>query len=367
MWTRIRALVIKEFLLLWKDRRVRNVVLIPPLIQVFLFTYAATFDIANVPLGVWDEDRTPASRELVARFEASDTFARVASFDSPATADDALTSQQVYAVLHIGQRFADDLARGAGPAVQLLLDGRRSNTALIVNAYANAIVSAFDAERLAGAAAPGPRIAVRSWFNPNLESRWFILPALVALLPFIMTMLITALSIARERELGTFDQLLMTPLRPLEILVGKVLPALAFGLFETCLLIVAALLWFGLPLQGSTAVLIGGMLVFLLSGIAVGLAISSIAQTQQQAILGAFMFLSPAVILSGLATPIENMPVWCQWLTLGNPIRYMIVVSRGVFLRDIGWEVAVAEIWPMGLIGLSGLALATWLFRRRVA
>jgi ABC-2 type transport system permease protein len=210
------------------------------------------------------------------------------------------------------------------------------------------------------------RLEVRSWFNPNLESRWFILPGLVGMITLVLATIVTALSLAREREEGTFDQLLVTPLTPLEILIGKVLPGLAVGLIGATILVLVAHLWFRVPLIGSIALLYLGILLYLLSAVGIGVMISSFARTQQQALLGAFLFVVPAAILSGFATPIENMPEAVQWVTYANPLRYFLVICRGVFLQDLTLAELWPELWPMALIGVLTMGIATWLFRRRL-
>lgn len=363
MWGRIRALIVKEFRSLWKDPKVRGVLVVPPLIQVIIFAYAANFDVSQARLAVWDEDRSVHSRALIERFEVSDAFRRVETIDNPEAASAAIAAERVVAVLHVGPRFAADLTAGRTARVQLLIDGRRSNTAQIVNGYAGRIVEAFARERVG---AGGVSLVTRAWFNPNLESRWYILPGLVALLTFSMTLMVTALSVARERELGTFDQLLVTPLRPMEILAGKTIPPVIIGFGEAHLMLIAAVFWFDVPFTGSLLLLYAALIVFLLSGVGIGLAVSSVSQTQQQAILGVFLYLAPAIILSGYATPIANMPGWCQWLSLLTPNRYMLVLSRGIFLEALPLELAWPQLWPMALIGVATMAFATWLFRKRL-
>lgn len=366
MLRRVFALMVKEMLLLWKDRRMRTVVLMPPIIQVLVFSFAATFEVRNVPIGIWDEDGTSESRELVRRFTDSSAFRLAGYIDNPTTVQDWINSQYATAILHIGSRFAADLAGNRPANVQLILDGRRSNVALIVQNYSAAIVAAYNRERLGTLARAGPQVELRAWFNPNLDSRWYILPGLNALVVMVMTMLVTALSVARERELGTFDQLLVTPLRPVEILLGKVSPALIIGIAESFAILCLAVFVFHVPFRGSLLWFGTGFAVFLLSAIGVGLAISALAMTQQQAILGVFMFLAPAIILSGFATPIANMPAWCQALSTLNPIRYMIELNRSLYLRDPDLPVILHLIWPMALIGTIMLSSATLLFRRRL-
>jgi ABC-2 type transport system permease protein len=367
MWWRMLALFRKEALLLLKDRKVRMVVLLPPLIQILIFAFAATFEVKHVALGVWNEDASETSSELVRSFAQSPAFRVIGITGNPDEVRDWIDGQKAAAVLHIGPRFYADLATGRRADVQLILDGRRSNTALIVQNYAAEIIAGFGRATSVIPAFAGPSVEVRAWFNPNLESQWFILPGLNAVVVMVMVMLITALSVARERELGTIDQLLVTPLRSFEIIVGKVLPGLAVGLAEAFLIQAVTTHAFHVPFLGSLTWFTGGFVVFLTSAIGIGLAISTIAATQQQAILGVFTFLAPAVILSGFATPIANMPGWCQFLSLGNPIRYMLELVRSLYLRDPDPASILQLIWPMTVIGLVTLSGATVLFRQRVS
>ena len=271
-------------------------------------------------------------------------------------------------VLHIGPHFTRDLLRQRPAPLQVIVDGRNSNTALVLLGYVRTIVTAFNREwaALHGQPAPPARLNVLAWFNPNLESRWFIVPGIVGLLTLVVTMLVTALSVAREREAGTFDQLLVTPLRPVEILLGKSLPGFIVGLLEGTLIILLAVFWFQVPLRGSLAALYLGLFLFLLSAIGVGLMISSIALTQQQGLFGAFLFLVPAIILSGFATPIANMPPLVQKLTLLNPMRYFMIILRRVFLEGADVSLLWPQYWPMAVIGLVNLVLAARLFRHRL-
>lgn len=369
MHRRIFALIVKEILLLWKDRRMRFVILLPPVIQVMIFAYAATFEVRHIPLGVWNEDSTQESREFARRFTDSDAFAFVGNIDNPQAVTDWIDAQRAGAILHIDARFSADLASHRPANVQMIIDGRRSNVALIVQNYAATIVEAYNRERLGVAGTSvlaGPQLELRAWFNPNLDSQWYILPALNALLVMVMAMLITALSVARERELGTFDQLLVTPLRPFEILIGKVTPSLIIALGEAFAILAIAVFAFGVPFRGSLAWFGLSFIIFLLSAIGIGLAISSVAQTQQQAILGVFIFLAPAIILSGMATPIDNMPPWCQKLSLINPTYYMVDLTRSLYLRDPTVPLILEQLWPMMIIGILTLGFATLLFRRRL-
>lgn len=364
----ILALVIKEFLVLLKDARSRALLLGPPLLQLLLFGYAATFDVDHVPFAVINQDRGVLGRELLARFNGSPSFDLVAAPDDEKTARDLLDLGKVRMILRIGQRFSADLKSGRTPPVQILVDGRRSSTALVIDNYASVIVNDFAAAYAAGAGGPPIPAALieRAWFNANLLSRWFVVPGLVAILTLMITLVTTALSVARERELGTFDQLLVTPLIPWQILVGKTIPPLLIGQIEGAVIGLVGSFWFKVPFIGSFALLSAVLIVYLTSAIGVGLMISALAKTQQQGILGAFLFMVPAILLSGFATPISSMPHWIQWVTLVNPMRYFLVIVRGLFLRDIGWDVIWPQLWPMVLIGVTTLLASQWLFRKRM-
>jgi len=368
MWARILTLVIKEFLALLKDKRSRIVIIVPPLAQLIVFGYAATFDLNRAPFAVYDEDGGAAARALVARFQGSSHFQRVATLRRESQVRPLLDDRNALLVIHIPRHFEADLLAGRGAPVQVLLDGRNSNTAMLALNYSREIVEQFNQHWSAEHGLPPPpaRLEMRAWFNPNLESRWFIISGIVGLLTLVVTMLVTSLSVAREREQGTFDQLLVTPLRPVEILIGKALPGLVIGTLEASIIIVLAVVWFGVPLRGDLVTLYTGLVLFLLSGIGVGLMISSLAVTLQQGLLGAFLFMVPAIILSGFATPIANMPALVQDITYINPARYFMTVLRGVFLEGTSFQVLIPQFWPMLVIGLVALSLAGWLFRHRM-
>lgn len=368
MWQRILALTLKEFLALLKDKRSRFVIIIPPLIQLLVFGYAATFDLKHVPFAVFNEDRGVAARELVAAFSGSPSFAQVAQLGQEGEIAPVIDRKQVLMVIRIGQDFSADLLSGQPAKLQVIVDGRNSNTAQLVVSYARSIVNQFNREWILqqGGTPPSAHVEMRAWFNPNLESRWFFLPGIVGLLTLLVTMLVTALSVAREREQGTFDQLLVTPLRPVEILIGKALPGFLIGLTEATLITLVAVFWFHIPLLGSLLTLYTGVLLFLMSAVGIGLMISSLAVTQQQGLLGAFFFMVPAIILSGFATPIANMPEAVQHLTLLNPMRYFLIVLRGVFLEGTPFHLFIHHFLAMAAIGVTTLTIATLMFRHRM-
>lgn len=369
MGRRIFFLAVKEFLTLLKDTKSRVVIIVPPMLQVLVFGYAATYDLLHVPYAVYNEDRGVASREFVANFRHSPTFHEVARIDHEAQIAPLIDRQAVLLVLRLGPHFSRDLLRQHPTSVQVIVDGRNSNTAMLVLNYVRTIVNRFNARWAARSGQPGPpaRLVVRAWFNPNLESRWFMVPGIVGLLTLVVTMLVTALSVAREREQGTFDQLLVTPLRPTEILIGKALPGLIIGIAEATAITLVAVLWFKIPLLGSLWTLYAGLVLFVISALGVGLMISSLSVTMQQGLLGAFLFLVPAIILSGFTTPIANMPRLVQYLTRLNPLRYFLVILRGVFLEGLPFARLVDQFWPMAVIGAVTLSLAGWLFRHRLS
>lgn len=368
MVSRLLSLIVKELIAILGDKRSRVVVMVPPVLQVLVFGYAATYDISRVPYAILNEDGSHASRELVARFDGAPEFERVATLWAAPQIDELVATNQVMLVVHISESFSDDLSSGRDPRVQVIVDGRNSNTALIAANDARAIIARFAQEALGRLGRPGPDAVIvdRVWHNPNLLSRWFIVPGIVGLLTMVVTTMVTSLSIARERELGTFDQLLVTPMKPWEILAGKAIPPFLIGMVEAGFIVVVAVYWFGVPLRGSVVVLFTGIACFLLSAIGVGLSISAFARTMQQGLLGAFMFLVPAVILSGFATPIANMPPMIQSLTLLNPLRYYMVVLRGVFIEGASIGSLTTEMGVMLMIGIVMMSMAAYLFRHRV-
>lgn len=365
MFGRVHALLVKELLAILRDRKSRFILIVPPLVQLLVFSFAATQEVKNLSLAVLNLDRGRPAWQLEQRFSAASPFRRIIRLQHPSQVAATLEGQQALAVLWIPADFSVNLATGRPARAGFLLDGRRTNAAQIVQGYARRIMTELALED--SRRQPAVALEVRHWFNPNLEFRWFTVPSLVCILTTLIGLLVTGLSVAREREMGTFDQLLVAPLHPLEILAGKALPALLVGVAEGSLIVLAAVLLLGVPFNGSVLLLYGSMTVFLAAIIGVGLFISSLSMTQQQAVLGAFLFMVPAVILSGYASPIENMPDWLQSLTLANPLRYFMIIVRGLFLKELPAARVWSQTWPMGVIALVTLSAATWLFRRRLA
>ena len=366
-FTRIVALIVKELLAAFRDPKARIALIAPPLVQLLLYAYAATMDVNHVAIGVLNQDWGLASTQFLARLERTPAFAKIEYYQSLDEVRRAIDAQDVLAVVAIDQDFSRALARGESPSVQLLLDGRRSNSAQIVNNYFATIVATFARDYASGAAAaPVSEVVDRTWYNPNRDFRKVMAPSLLATLTMTTVLMIVGMSVARERELGTFEQLLVSPARPHEIIVGKTVPGMLIGMAEGSIIIAYAHWIFGVPLTGSVPLLYLAMAVYLAAVIGVGLFISSLVATQQQAMLGAFTFVAPAILLSGFATPISNMPDWLQMVTLGNPARYFLVVLKGVFLKDMPPGEILAQIGPMILIAVITLWAASWLFRHRL-
>lgn len=368
MFTRILTLIYKEILAVWRDKKSRTVLIVPPILQLMIFSLAATLDVKNVPIGILNRDSGAESYELLQRFHGAPTFNKIIYLQSVEDMTDVIDNQKAVMVIHIDEQFSRNLRANKTADVQMIVDGRKSNTAQIVQGYAVSIIDQYNRDYASRVNIPqqNTEIFPRNWFNPNLIYYWFNVPNLSGILTLLIGLTVTALSVARERELGTFDQLLVSPLQPIEILIGKTIPALIIGLIEGSVIVSAGIFIFQIPFTGSLLLLYSGMFVFLCSVVGVGLFISSLSQTQQQAILGSFVFMTPAVLLSGYATPVENMPTWLQQLSLIDPLRYYIVIAKGVFLKDMPASIVFDNIWPMAVIACFTLTGAAWFFRRRL-
>jgi pyoluteorin transport system permease protein len=363
---RILALIRKELLAILKDPRSRFSLFAPPVLQCLIFGYAATYDLNRVPYVALDQDRSAASHELLAALDGSGVFQRAAQIYRASDIKAMIDNQQALLVVQIGQDFQRRLMAGQPADLQVIADGRNSNTAGVALSYINAIVSSFNANWAAqhGEATAPISVTTRAWYNANLETRWYMVPALIGTLTFLQTLLLTAMSVAREREQGTFDQLLVTPFRPPEIMVGKALPSVLIGLIQATLILLVAQLWFHIPFAGSYLTLYAGLLLFLLAAVGMGLMLSAIVATMQQAVLFAFVIMMPFALLSGLTTPLSNMPEAFQYVTLANPLRYAIDIAHRVYLEGAGLDRLVPDLWPMAVIATITLSCAAWLFRR---
>ena len=360
---RLRAQVVKEVLSILRDPRSRMVVFAPPLIQLLIFAFAATLEVSNVGIAVHDQDAGRWSHELVARVAGAGFVSEVHAVRSSDELRDLIDRGEVIAGLDIPADFSRDIATGDSGQVQVLVDGRRSNAGQIVVGYLSSIAADIGAESNPAAAPP---LAVRHWFNPNLVYRWFIVPGLVGILAFFSALMLTSLSIARERELGTFDQLLVSPTSTLEIIVSKSLPALAIGTVLGLVMIAAGAFAFGIPFTGSFLLLLLSLVLFILSVVGIGLMVSAVSKTQQQAILGAFAIGVPAVLMSGFATPVENMPLALQWLAQAIPLTHFLVIVHGSVLKAMPPADILSNLWPLAAIALVPLTAATIFVRGRL-
>lgn len=362
---RIVALIHKELLAILKDPRSRVSLFMPPVLQCLIFGYAATYDLSNVPYAVLDQDRSAASHDLLASLDGSGVFHRVAQLRNQTDIKPVIDQETALLVVVIGQDFQRRLAAGLPADVQVIADGRNSNTAGTALGYVGAIVDSFNANWAASHGAPAPplQVTMRAWYNANLETRWYMVPALIGTLTFLQTLLLTAMSVAREREQGTFDQLLVTPFRPFEIMVGKAVPSVLIGLIQATLILLVAQLWFRIPFVGSYVTLYAGLLLFLMAAVGMGLMLSAVVATMQQAMLYAFVVMMPFALLSGLTTPLSNMPEIFQDFTLLNPLRYAIDIAHRVYLEGAGLHQLIPDLWPMAIIATVTLSSAAWLFR----
>ena len=366
--SRIAALVRKEFQSLLSTKSGRLLLIMPVILQTALFPFAATLEVKNASLAVFNEDQGRASVELVQRFAASGAFTRIIPAWSPQQVDAAIGTREALLALHIPADFSRRIIAGETSPVQVVLDGRRSNSSQIAFSYLQSVLDIYLRDRAdtAGRVAPS-EIIVRNWFVPNLEYTHFILPSLVAIITTIGSLIVTALSVAREREQGTFEQLLVSPLSPEMIMIGKAVPAVAVGFFQATLILIAAVFIYEVPFRGSLALLYGAMFFYSLALVGVGLFISSVSKTQQQAFLGAFVFMVPAILLSGYTAPVENMPLWLQHLTWVNPVRHFVEVVKGVFLKDASFGRVLALVVPLVVISMVNLTFAALMFRRKAA
>jgi len=378
MWERIKEIIRKEFRQTFRDPRTRVLLFGPPIIQLIVFGYAVNLDVRNAKIALLDMDRSEQSRSLLADFRSSRYFEVVAVLTGDREIQNFLNRGEVQAVVRIFPGFARDISRGNRVAVQIIVDGTDSNTAGIISGYVDQIVAEYAEASLQEeqdwnslprrGAWRNPRLSVqpRVWFNPNLKSREYFVPGVIVNIIALVTVMLTAMSIVREKEIGTIEQLMVTPVKPIELMLGKLLPFALVGLFEVALVTAAALLVFQVPFRGSPVMLVGTALLFLLTTLGIGLFISTVSETQQQAMMSSFFFFMPALLLSGFAFPIRNMPPAVRYLTYLNPLRYFMEIVRGVFLKGTG----LTYLWPQMLsllaLGSAVLILSALRFRKRL-
>ncbi len=383
-WGRIVEIIKKEFRQALREPRMRVLLVGPPILQLIIFGFAVNLDVENSPIGWMDNDRTPASRNLRETFEGSEYFAVTAYPETDLEVQRLLDRGDVRAVVRVLPGFGRDLARGRETAVQILVDGTNSNTAAIVSNYIGRVVGQYSREIMrqqqrdllarrsaidpnpARLLVPGLDVQPRVWFNPHLYSRFYFVPGVIVNIVGLVTIMLTAMSIVREKELGTMEQLMVTPIRPMELMLGKLLPFALVGILEVILVTSAALLVFRVPFRGSAVMLLASALLFLMTTLGVGLFLSTISGTQQQAMMASFFFFLPSFMLSGFAFPIRNMPVVVQWLTYANPVRYFIEIVRGVFLKGVGVEILWPQMLALLVYGVLILVFSALRFHKRL-
>ena len=368
MIRRILPLVIKELQMLLGDAGGRRLLIMPVILQLLLFPAAATLEVRNNVLAILNQDNGAASLDLIHRLSQAQAFSRVLIVEGSSGLTSTIERQEALLAVTFPPDFSRQLDAGRNPSLQVIVDGRRSNSGQIALGYVNRIIDAFQRERVHAGNPPRPvPIALRHWFNPNLTYTWFVLPSLVATITTASTLIVTSLSLAREREQGTFDQLLVSPLTPELIMIGKAIPAMLVGTVQGTIILLAGIFVYGVPFQGSAFLLYASLVFYLLALVGFGLFISSICSTQQQAFLGVFCFMMPAVLLSGFSAPIENMPEWLQLITWADPLRHFIVIVKGVFLKDMGLVQVAEHTLPLLVIATATITAAAVSFRRRLA
>jgi ABC-2 type transport system permease protein len=381
MRERLTHMLIKEFIHILRDPRMKAVIFVTPILQLLVFGYAVTTDITQIRTAVADFDHSQATRELVRRFESSGYFRVVRQVGRADELRELIDRGTAKAAIQFDPGFSTDLKRGRTAMVQLVVDGTDSNTASVVMDYANRIVAQYNRQMAAEAlavrrvalgaeAAPvlagGLEVRTRAWYNPDLRSRNYNVPAVIAIIIMLTSLLLTSMAVVREREIGTMEQLLVTPIRPAELILGKTLPFALIGFFDVALITVVAVLWFAVPIAGSLLLLFGATALYLLSTLGIGLFISTVSKTQQQALMSTFFFYLPAVLLSGFMFPIANMPVAIQYVTLVNPLRYYLVVIRGIFLKGNDLTVLWPQLLALAILGAAVFSVSTLRFRKRL-
>jgi ABC-2 type transport system permease protein len=381
-WERVAVILRKEFSQVLREPRMRTLLFIPPLVQLIVFGFAVNLDVDRARIAWMDMDGTPVSRELHDRFTGSGRFEVVATPRSEEEVQSVLDHGHAQAVIRVLPGFARDLDRGRPTEVQVLVDGTNSNTASLVSSYAGSVIAAFSADAMdrqqlvrimtrspeGAVKMAAPNIAARSrvWFNPDLYSRNYFVPGVIANIVMLVTLMLTALGIVREKEIGTMEQLMVTPMRPVELMLGKTLPFAIIGLMDVALVTSAALLIFHVPLRGSFLLLLLGSVLFLMTNLGAGLFLSTISQTQQQAMMMNFFFSTPAFMLSGFTFPIRNMPLAVQWLTYLNPLRYFLEIVRGIFLKGAGFSVLWPQMACLAAFGVVVLGLSAARFQKKL-
>ncbi|MCX6609582.1 MAG: ABC transporter permease [Acidobacteria bacterium] len=382
MWERIREMIVKELKQTLREPKMRATLIMPPLIQLLVFGYAVNLDVEHAKLAWMDQDRTIESRELLEQFTGSGRFTIVRYLESEQDTQLTLDRSEVEGIVRILPGFAADIARGRTASVQVLVDGTNSNTASIVSTQCTQVIRQFSTkkleklqrQKLVGRAvdrplfAPLPTLTIepRVWFNPELRSRNYFVPGVLVNIIMLVTLSLTSMAIVREKEIGTMEQLMVTPIRPIELIIGKTLPFAAIGMIQLLLITLVGMLVFRVPLNGNTALLVFSSVFFIECTLGLGLFISTISNTQQQAMMTTLFLFQPMFMLSGFSFPIRNMPEIVQWVTYLNPMRYYMEVVRGIFLKGVGIEILWPQILALAVLGTTILAISAMRFRKRL-
>ncbi len=369
---RIKAILIKEFKQIFRDPRMRTIIFVSPLLQIILFGYAANKDINYVPTAIYDKDNTSESRELLRKFTYSKYFVPRFYITSEKEQNMVLDKSLASAVISIDRGFGRNIRAGKDASVQLVFDGTDSNTAMIIMGYANTIIGNYQQGLLkkeadsAGLTGDLPRVDLRdrAWFNSNLVTTDYYLPGVIATIVTMMSLLLTSMAIVKEKEIGTMEQLTVSPLRPIELIIGKLLPFGVISIIQIVLITVLGVLWFSVPLRGSLLLLLFSTCIYLFTTLGIGLFISTISSTQQEAMMSVFLFYTPTMLLSGFAYPIENMPKIIQWCTIFNPLRYFMVIIRSIFLKGVGIDILWNQLLPLVFMGFIVISLSIMKFRK---
>lgn len=378
MWRRIRHIIRKEFIQVLRDKKLRFFLIVPPLVQLLTYGYVVNFDIKHVALAVFDESRTMESRQLIDRFASNDWFNVKYYVNSQKELLHLVDRGDITMALWFQWDFATRMRQGKSGRLQVVVDATDSNAALIVSRYAGTVIADYNQQQLnqrlarqgqtwAGQSGLALEMEPRAWFNPNLISRYSMVPGVIAMVVLLVSLMLTALSVVREKEIGTMEQILVTPIRPIELMLGKTIPFVIISLIEVAMVTALGILWFEVPFRGSFLVLLLGTMAFLFNSVGLGLLISTVSSTQQQAMMAGNLFLTPAILLSGLIFPIANMPVFFQYLTYLNPLMYFVIVTQGIFLKGAGLTLLWPQITAMTVLGMGMLGLAVARFKVHIA
>lgn len=374
MFRRLKQMLIKELIQVVRDKRTRLILIVPPIVQMLVFGYAANFDIRNVSTAIVDLDNTQQSRELVSRFSSSPYFNLQYRLDNGKHARELIDRGDAVIAVEIDSGFSQKLEKGQTAPLQVIVDATNSNTALIASAYVSQVALQFAqaaqqdriyriAPRIAEQM-PSVQLEQRPWYNPDLSSRWFFVPGVIGSLTTLLVITLTSFAVVREREIGTLEQIMVTPIRPVEFILGKTLPFFLIGMFDAILIGVVGTFWFQIPFRGHVSVLLLGAILFIISMLGVALLISTVSSTQQQAMVTSFFVIMPTITFSGFGFPISSMPQWMQTLSYAIPLRYFLIVLRGTYLKGVGMDILWPQMTAMAVIGFGVLILAVSRFQK---